>query len=64
MSAVLQFPQNNVDTARPNDQEIIGLLSEVYDATPYTVIRWLMGMDLPLALVRDQGIEPDNEGQA
>ena len=56
------FPDNTVETAKPGDDEIIGLLSEVYDATPYTVIRWLMGMDLPGALVRDQGVEPDDKG--
>lgn len=59
MSAILDFPVNKADTAKPSDEEIIALLSEAYDATPYVVIRWLMGMDLALALVRDQGIEPD-----
>jgi hypothetical protein len=59
MSALLAFQEHSVDTAKPEDEEIITLLSEIYDATPYTVIRWLMAMDLSLALVRDQGVEPN-----
>lgn len=59
MSAVAAFPDLSVDVAKPGDEEIIGLLSQVYDVTEYVAIRWLMAMDLPLALVRDQGVEPD-----
>lgn len=59
MNTVPDFAITTLDVEKPGDEEIITLLSEIYDATPYTVIRWLMGMDLSLALVRDQGIEPD-----
>lgn len=59
MSAVAAFPDLSVDVAKPADEEIIALLSEVYGVTSYVVIRWLMGIDLSLALVRDQGVEPD-----
>lgn len=59
MNTAPDFAITTLDVEKPGDDEIIGLLSEVYDATPYTVIRWLMGMDLPLALVRDQGVDPE-----
>jgi hypothetical protein len=62
MSAVVAFPDNSVDVAKPGDDEIIALLAEVYDVTAYVAIRWLMAMDLSLALVRDQGLEPDEKG--
>jgi len=59
MNAVVAFPDLSVDVAKPGDEEIIALLSEVYDVTAYVAIRWLMAMDLSLALVRDQGIDPE-----
>jgi hypothetical protein len=59
MSAVVAFPDNSVDVAKPSDEEIIALLAEVYDVTAYVAIRWLMAMDLSLALVCDQGIDPE-----
>lgn len=59
MIALAGLPDNTVDVARPDDEEVITLLAAVYDVTEYVAIRWLMAMDLPLALVRDQGIEPN-----
>jgi hypothetical protein len=59
MSAVVAFPDNSAEVAKPGDEEIIALLSEVYDVTEYVAIRWLMAMDLSLALVRDQGVDPE-----
>lgn len=53
------FPDNSAEVAKPSDEEIIALLSEVYDVTEYVAIRWLMAMDLSLALVRDQGVDPE-----
>jgi hypothetical protein len=58
MSGVVAFPDNSAEVAKPGDEEIIALLSEVYGITPYSAIRWLMAMNLPLALVRDQGVDP------
>ena len=59
MSAVIAFPDNSAEVAKPSDEEIIALLVSVYDVSEYVAIRWLMAMDLSLALVRDQGVEPD-----
>lgn len=59
MSAVVAVPDLSVDVAKPGDEEIIALLVSVYDVSEYVAIRWLMAMDLSLALVRDQGVEPD-----
>ena len=53
------FLDDAVDAEKPSDEEIIALLSEVYDVTEYVAIRWLMEIDLPGALSRDQGVEPD-----
>jgi len=53
------FPDNSAEVAKPSDEEIIALLVSVYDVSEYVAIRWLMWMDLSLALVRDQGVEPD-----
>lgn len=58
-TAVAGFPDDTVDAAKPDDEEIIALVAEAYDVTEYVAIRWLMAVDLPLALSRDQGVDPE-----
>ena len=58
MSAVLANPVKGRIADRPDDDEIIAELAEHFYETPFSVIRWLMDMDLGAALVRDQGVEP------
>lgn len=57
--AVAGFPDDAVDTAKPDDEEIIALIAQVYDVTEYVAIRWLTEVDLPGALSRDQGVDPE-----
>ena len=59
MSAVLADPKKGRITARPGDDEIIDVLCQHFDDTPFGVIYWLIDMDLSAALGRDQGFDPE-----
>lgn len=59
MSAVMGYPTKNRITDRPSDDEIIEVLAQHFDETPFGVIYWLKDVDLDAALCRDQGVDPN-----